>query len=229
VCAAASCPSEIRKDCLAQVEELKGEIPTIIFAAKGPSGGDVAAVKVTLDGEALAAQLDGVPLPIDPGSHEFTFEMAGQPPITKTFVIQEGQHDRRETIAFGAPTPPPVTMPAAESSSTFSGLGTGRTLAIVAGGLGVVGLGIGTTFGIVALSQKSSAQAACPTSSCSTEEGSSKWSQAATSGNVSTVALVVGVVGIAGAVALWFTAPGSRGSTTQVGIGPGVVEVRGRW
>jgi hypothetical protein len=230
VCASASCPAAIRKDCLGQVEEMKGEIPTIIFAAKDPSGADVAAVKVTMDGETLAASLDGVPLQVDPGSHAFTFEMAGQAPVTKTFVIEEGQHDRRETIPFGpavvAP-PPPVVAPASESSS--GGLGSGRTLAIVSGGLGVVGLGVGTAFGIVALSQKSSAQAACPSSPCGTEEGSSKWSQAATSGNVSTVALVVGGVGVAGAVVLWLTAPGSRGGTTQVGLGPGVVEVKGTW
>jgi hypothetical protein len=230
VCASASCPAAIRKDCVAQVEEIKGEIPTIIFAAKDPSGADVAAVKVTMDGETLATALDGVPLPVDPGSHAFTFEMAGQAPVTKTFVIQEGQHDRRETVLFGAPVMIPVVATAApDSSSSSGGLGTQRTLAIVAGGLGVVGLGVGTAFGIVALSQKSGAETACPSSSCATEAGSNKWSQAATSGNVSTVALIVGGVGIAGAAVLWLTAPGAQSGTTQVGIGPGVVEVKGTW
>jgi hypothetical protein len=232
VCAAASCPAAIRKDCIAQVDELKTEIPTILFAAKDPSGADLSAVKVTMDGETLAEALAGVALAIDPGTHTFTFETPGQPNVTKTFVIQEGQHDRRELVMFGAPAATAaVPLPASASSDGDAGarrMSTQKILALVAGGVGVVGLGIGTAFGVVALSQKSSAQTACPGSACTTTAGSNDWSSAASAGNVSTIALIVGAAGVAGGAVLWFTAPrASGGASAQVGLGPGAVQVRG--
>ena len=59
MCAAASCPRDIRKDCAGRVEEVNGQIPTIIFAAKDPSGADLNAVKVTMDSEVLTERLEG--------------------------------------------------------------------------------------------------------------------------------------------------------------------------
>jgi hypothetical protein len=107
VCAAASCPTDIRKDCASQVESVSAQIPTIIFEAKDPSGADINAVKVTMDGEVLAERLEGTALSIDPGEHTFAFETAGQPPVTRKFTIQQAQKDRHERITFGTITPAP--------------------------------------------------------------------------------------------------------------------------
>ncbi len=242
-CAAASCPSDIRKDCMSRVEEVNGQIPTIIFAAKDGSGADLNAVKVTMDGEVLAERLEGTALSIDPGAHTFTFETAGQPPVTKTFTIQQAQKDRRELVTFGAPTtapgpsalPPNGSEPPSPSSALSSaegghGLGTQKILGIVAGGIGVVGLGVGAAFGAMAMSQKNDAESVCPSNPCSTQAGVNKWSNAATSATLSTVGFVVGGMGLAGAAVLWFTAPhSSRGASAQVGIGPGSLQLRGTW
>jgi hypothetical protein len=54
VCAHAACPSEIRKECLARVDEVNAQIPTIVLSAKDRKGTDISAVKVTMDGEVLA-------------------------------------------------------------------------------------------------------------------------------------------------------------------------------
>src|SRR5438105_11962894 len=53
VCATATCPADIRKECLARVDEVNAQIPTVVFSAKDPSGADLSAVKVTMDGETL--------------------------------------------------------------------------------------------------------------------------------------------------------------------------------
>jgi len=237
VCAAESCPVDIRKECASRVDEINTAIPTIIFQAKDGTGADVLVVKASMDGEVIAERLEGTALSIDPGSHTFVFETAGQAPVREQLVIQQGEKDRRERVVFG-PTPGPVASPgptAAPASALGStaespspGLGTQRILAIVAGGVGVVGLGIGTVVGVVALSQKSDAQNACPGSQCTTQDGVNKWSDAASTGNFSTIALIIGGVGVAGAAVLWFTAP-SVGSSTQVGFGPGTVQLRGTW
>src|SRR5580700_7074280 len=56
-CAAASCPSDVRRECGSRVDEVNKQIPTIIFAAKDASGADLSAVKVTMDDEVLAERL----------------------------------------------------------------------------------------------------------------------------------------------------------------------------
>jgi hypothetical protein len=240
VCAAASCPSDIRKECASRVDEVNVQIPTLIFEARDPSGSDLNAVKVTMDGEVLAERLEGTALSIDPGEHTFTFETANQGPVTKKFTIQEAQKERRELITFGAATtaPNPVT-PTPQPTSAQSlpesppsvngnqGLGTQKILAIVAGGIGVVGLGIGSAFGVIAMSQKSDAQSACPGSQCTTQVGVNKWNTAGSTGNVSTIAFVIGGLGVAGAAVLWFTAPTL--ASMQVGLGPGILQVKGTW
>ncbi len=225
VCAASTCPADIRKDCVSRVDEVNRQIPTIIFAAKDAAGADLSAVKVTMDGEVLTERLEGTGLSIDPGEHAFTFDTAGQSPVTKTLLIQEAQKDRREVITFG--TPPPASPPANEQSP---GMGTQKVLAIVAGGIGVVGLGLGTVFGVMAGSQKNAAQSACASNPCSTQDGANKWGTAVSTGNISTVGFIVGGVGVAGGAILWFTAPSSSsGASTQVGLGPGILQVKGTW
>jgi hypothetical protein len=236
-CAATSCPADIRKECLRLVDEVNGQIPTIVFSAKDGTGADLSAVKVTMDDEVLAQQLDGTAVPIDPGEHTFTFESAGQPPVTKKLVIVEGQKDRRELVVIGKtdqPTSPPATAGSTESPASEApanpgrGMGTQKVLALVAGGIGVVGLGVGTVFGIMALSKKSDAQNAC-SNACPTQDGVNKWSDATSTGNISTIALIVGGVGVVGGAVLWFTAPSGSSSTPQVGVGPGGLQLRGRW
>jgi hypothetical protein len=236
VCAASSCPGDIRKDCSSRVETLNAEIPTVIFDAKDPSGAELSAVKVTMDGEVLTERLEGTALSVDPGQHVFTFETQGQDPVSKTYVVQQAQKDRRELIAFvgsapavpAAPAPAPAPPPA--PADRGEGLGTQKVLALVAGGIGIVGLGVGTAFGLVALSKKNDAQSACPASTCANQADASKWSDAGSAGNISTIAFVVGGVAVAGGLVLWFTAPGGGGTaSTQVGLGMGSMQLRGSW
>jgi hypothetical protein len=105
-------------------------------------------------------------------------------------------------------------------------LGAQRTIALVLGGVGVLGVGVGAVFGVTAMSRKSDAQAACP-GACATSDGVTKWSDAASAGNASTVAFVLGGVALAGGAVLWFTAP--SGSAFHVAVAPGGVRVGGTW
>jgi len=223
VCAASSCPAEIRKDCASHVEEVTAQIPSLIFDVKNGSGQSMNAVTVTVDGQVLVRALDGTAVAIDPGEHTFTFEMAGQPPLTRTLTVLQSQKDRHETIIVGssaAVVPSPLGPPPVQS-----GLGTQRILAIVAGGVGVAGLAMGTAFGVIALSDKSTASGQCPAATCSSSSASKEWSSADSAGNLSTVGFIVGAVALAGGAVLWFTAP--RAASTQVGVGPGMLELRG--
>jgi hypothetical protein len=253
VCAAPSCPADIRGECTRRVAEVNAAIPTIVFEVKDASGNDMSAVKVSMDGQPLAERLEGTPLSIDPGVHTFAFETTGQPKVEKQLVIRQGEKDRRERVTVGgtaavvttatAPAPaatpatPPATLASAEpppaqpetaslSTGQPSKLGPQKIGAIVAAGVGVIGVGLGAVFGLQSMSKHKDADAACP-GQCADQNGVDLWNSARSAGNASTVAFIVGGVGLAAGAALWFTAKPSR--STQVGVGPGSIELRGSW
>jgi hypothetical protein len=247
-CSAASCPADIRDECIRRVGEVNQSMPTIVFFAKDSVGNDLVAVKVTMDGQTIADRLDGVALSIDPGEHDFTFEVAGQPPVQRKLLLREGVKNRQEGVTFGptiaalpgtpaAPagtvvvpqpqgTPPPTEGPQA-------GIGTQRIMALALAGAGVVGLGLGIGFGLEAMSKHDDAKKACP-DSCADQNGVNLWNQASSAGNISTVGFIVGAAGLAGGAVLWLTArPASSEpsvhASTQVGVGIGSIQIRGAW
>ncbi|MGA7121998.1 MAG: hypothetical protein WBY94_17955 [Polyangiaceae bacterium] len=241
VCATKSCPADVRKECLRRIDEINAQIPTIIFEAKDRSGKDLSAVVVTIDGQLFTDKLDGTALPVDPGPYSFTFEAEGQPTLKEQFVIREAQKERRESITLGelAPAPPPpreprekrVDEPAPPPPPPHdTGLGTQRVLAIVAGGLGLAGVGVGSVFGLQAMSKRSDAQRAC-LDVCMDQSGADKWSDALKTARISDIAFVVGGAGLIGGVLLWVTAPSQSGEVpgAQVGLGLHGVHVIGVW
>jgi len=101
-CAADACPDAIKVECKKRIAEVSAMIPGVVFDVKDASGNSVTQVKVSIDGAPLVDHLDGMAVPVDPGPHKFTFEVAGQAPVDKTFLIAEGDKAHRETIALGA-------------------------------------------------------------------------------------------------------------------------------
>jgi hypothetical protein len=238
VCAASTCPADIRKECLSRIDEVNAQIPTLVLSARDASGADLGAVKVTMDGEVLAERLEGTALSVDPGEHAFRFEAAGQSPIAKKLFIMQGQKDRREIVVFGAPHTAPGTALATVSTAHGSearaesgaGMGTQKVLALVAGGVGIVGLGVGGAFGLAAMSQKNDANSACP-NACATQDGVNKWSSAGSSARIADIGFIAGGLGLLGGAVLWFTAPNgsASGSGTQVAFGLGGLQAMGTW
>lgn len=233
LCASASCPADVRTECERRIRMLNEAIPTVVFDVRDRDKSDLTDVKIFVDDKLLADRLDGTALSFDPGEHVFRFESAGRGTAQRKLVLREGEKNRRETIVLeggalapipSAPTPSPHPAPAPER-----GLGTQRTIAVVTGAVGLIGLGVGAVFGAIAASKKSDAEAACP-DRCATQEGVDKWSEAKSAGNGATVGFVAGGVVLAAAAVLWFTAPTPRGApTARVGVGPGSIGVEGRW
>ncbi len=134
-----------------------------------------------------------------------------------------------------APTtqPQPVyapDVPPAPSQPAASTLSTEKVAALVGLGVGVLGVGFGVGYGIATLSKKNDAQQVCPTQVvCATQDGVNKWSDADTNGTLSTFAFVIGGLGLLEAAVLWWLPTGSDPVSTQVGLGPGGLRVRGTW
>jgi hypothetical protein len=224
VCAAGTCPADIRKECMKRVADVNGAIPTIVFEAKDASGKELSAVKVAMDGQTLADRLEGTALSIDPGEHTFTFETAGQPNVETKLMIHEGEKERHERIVFGsreataaspvastgpgrqevAPPPPSVT-PAATTVSPETRMrsrevaspqrGSGQRIAGYAvGGAGLLGIGVGTIFMLQRSSKLSDRNNVCPTRQHCTADDQAQLDQLTKDADTAGTIGVVGLV-----------------------------------
>lgn len=230
ICAASACPAAVQSDCAGWLESVEKALPSVVAAAKTTAGAELVDVQVTVDGRPFATKLDGQAIPIDPGLHVFHFEAANHSKADQRVVLGEGQQNLRVAVTLESPVqapPPPQPNPPPARESQSPGLGTQKVLALVAGGVGVVGLGLGTVFGVLALSKRSDAEKVCPGASCPTSDGVTKWSDATSTANISSAALIVGALGVVGGTALWLTAPSA--SRPQVGFGPGTLQLKGTW
>jgi hypothetical protein len=207
-------------------------MPTVVLAATDAAGNDMLAVTVTVDGAPFAKTLDGPALSIDPGSHTLRFIAAGRAPVEKTIVAREGEKARRVSVVIGGPASAPVVAPAVvpvtpavvpvtpaasqpapapeapPAPATPSSWSTNKTLAVASGGVGVVGIVLGSVFGAKALSDASTSKSDCSTTSCPNHAGAqSAHDSSESAGKVSTAMFIVGAAGLAGGAVLWFTAP----------------------
>jgi hypothetical protein len=193
--------------------------------------------------------------PVDPGSHVISAEASGRSPWSAAIDVDQPGKTVTVDVPALAKLPPPDARvagsgPAASAgfaAGAFAGtaqpdearpqarpLGTQRVLALVSAGVGLVGVGVGTVFGLESSSKHTQASSVCPAAqtSCSPESGGvGLWRDAVVAGNWSTVAFIVGGVGLAGGVVLWVTAKSATSTSAgvQVGLEWGSVHLRGDW
>jgi len=116
---------------------------------------------VTIDDKPTPAALLGVERPVDPGVHHFAVHVGGQTRAAADLTIAEGQSYQVELDAHPAqPTAKPAAV-SLQTQSAWSSLNSQKTLSYVGLGVGVVGLGVGTYTGLVALHYKSKLDSAC--------------------------------------------------------------------
>ena len=236
ICSAESCPADVRAECLGRVSEIDASMPTVVFEAKDAAGAIVFTVKVKMDGELLAERLQGSALPIDPGEHTFTFEVAGRPSVEKHLMIFEGEKLRRERVEFEAiaaqkpDPPPPATLVTSETvepphPAAKAPLRKGRIVGLALGGVGVAAIGVGGAYTFVAMSRRNEASSICPTN-CDDTYGLNAWKRANSAGTVATGAFIVGAAGIASGAVVWLLAkPAADGAPgSPISLGPGGIQ-----
>jgi hypothetical protein len=209
VCIDPRCPAILREDCTQRMDELEGAMPTIVFDAKDEQGRDLVLVRVTVDARPLSDRLDGRALSVDPGEHTFIFESPGKPPVTRRFVLKEGEKERRERIVLGAtpstalPPPPDEVPPEPASPGKVP-----RLTGIVLGSAGLVGIGMGAVFGALTIYNWSNSRNECRSPANCPEHGQAlaDHDSAVTAAGISTVAFIAGGALLAGGLALWVSA-----------------------
>jgi hypothetical protein len=123
-CARAVCGHALLTACSTKFTRLESvEVPSIRPAVTDDSGAVVNDVQVRMDGELLAAHLDGQALRVDPGMHEFTFETESGLSNSQKILIMEGQLDRALPVTVHPPgwvPPPPSVKESTSPSATAS-------------------------------------------------------------------------------------------------------------
>jgi hypothetical protein len=238
LCSADVCPAAVRRDCLAGAERVDADVPSITLSAQDPTGNDLAAVRVSIDGQLVAERLDGKPVEVDPGEHVFRFEAAGLPPLEKRLVIVEAEKNRRERVQLGepkpvaapAPAPPPQPPPVAAEHHGASR----RSVGFVVGGVGLGVMAVGGVAGILAVAEWSSAKDACGTVNfplrCNNpSQASSDRSTTLAAGAVADIGLGVGAVALVTGAVLVLLPPATNAgsSSARLVLSPAVGSASG--
>jgi len=223
----------------AELEEISLEprIPKVTIAVTGP-GARTPKLRVTADGEALEPELIGVEMPINPGPHALVASAPGVEPSRVNFTIEEGAAKRVEIevaapVAVSTPALPPSNRRPVIQPFTHKDVRTAGTwqkpAAYAAGAVGAAGLVTGIVTGAMAGSRYSRAEQACPNHVCiEGTSGADDLNAFRSLRSVSTVAYIVGGVGLATGVALFVLAPSEKSpASAALWLGPSDVSVRG--
>jgi hypothetical protein len=209
---------------------LEPRLPRIVYQV----GARLDGLEIRRDGVLVGSPQWGTPIPIDPGEHSITVTAPGREPWSTQITARESTPPVTLVIPElrlagglppkpGEPLPPPSQQP---------GLGTQQTLALVAGGVGVAGVIVGSIYGLKSSGKHSDAEPYCNSDGgCWDDRGYDAMGDAVAAGNVSTVAFIVGGAGLAAGAVLWFTAPSGEAAAGQaaIGVGPGSIRLRATW
>jgi serine/threonine-protein kinase len=191
-------------------------------------------VVVKRGNQRVEPSLYGTPLPIDPGEYVIEVSAPGYEKWTTPIKVEGGGASASVRVpglvkAPESATPPPAVTPPGGNGEkaapvrlpprTDDGISTQQTLGLVIGGVGVIGLGLGSYFGIRAISQNSDAEQHCPKSpKCNDTEGPSLTDKALRNASAANIAFAAGGVLVATGAVLYLT--GGRSDEDRVALVP---------
>lgn len=206
-------------------------------------------LKIQRNGTVVKLDQWGAPLHVDKGSHVIVATATGKLQWEKTIEVSadgvsvatsiEGLVAAPPTVPTAVkvdPAPPPRKAnpnlpPESPKPATDTAFSNQRIAGLLVGGLGLVGVGVGTAFGVIAFDKyDESNDGHCDGGNQCDQAGVDLRDEGLTAGTVSTVMFVVGGIALAGGVTLFVTAPTATDSVSaKVSVGPGGVQIRGAW
>jgi hypothetical protein len=158
------------------------------------------------------------PIVLDPGSHTIELVAAGRQTQTRSLVLREGQGTEKLKVGpVLGDAPPPRGLSPDPPTSDDRGR---RTLGFVVGGVGLAAVAAGATFGLLALSKKSDADASCQGRYDCPRDGYDANNAAHTDAAVSTIAFAVGLVAAGVGTYLVVTSRSSGKASASLGLVP---------
>jgi hypothetical protein len=178
----------------------------------------ISGLQVTRDGQTVPTAEWGTGVPVDPGEHVVAATAPGRRKWmravrvagdAKTTTVNVEVPPRREkpdelllapTVSVQDATPAPVERPADTGRPTW----LPPTPSLIAGGAGLLAIGVGGVFGLRARSQWSDAEDHCDPDLLCDDRGVELADKASTSANIATISFVLGAAALAGGGVYWW-------------------------
>jgi hypothetical protein len=208
-CIDPSCPAFILEDCTRWMGQAERALPTVVFSVR-EDGKDLTDVEILCDKRLLTDLLDGKPLPVDPGLHDFSFSIPGQAALERQILVREAEHDRIISVEFNRPVEIiPMMAPSSSSVEAPSGgeanLRSTRHLPYAFAGVGALGFAGFTVFAILGSRQQGDLERSCAPNCQSGQVDSVK-----TKYHVADASLGLGLVSLGVATYLWARSHGKE-------------------
>jgi hypothetical protein len=213
-CANPACGPLLSEECGKIYGELQAVMPSIVFVARDESGNDLMNATVHVDGKDSPISVDGTPMPLDPGSHEFRFTAEGFEPLVQSAVIRTGERLRPLIGVLKKAT----TLPAAQLPEPRTRIDDQPNPEIplatyVLGGIGLVGFAGFVGFRVAGANEFDSLSRECKPN-CSQESVDGVKQKYL----FSNIALAVGAAASVAALSVYLFSPGSGQGTTALQI-----------
>ena len=185
--------------------------------------------EIRIDGAPVARAAWGTSFPMDPGLHVLEARAPSKTVHRVTFPLSS---DLVLTVPLLGSSAAVIAPPAAPSHGPLDEPSRTRERAgLVMMGAGVIGLAVGTTFGIRSLVKRSDADEACRLGTNQSQcnpSGIDADSAATNAGVASTVGFIAGGVLVASGLVLWLTAPRAASNLAiSVRVTPGAAALGG--
>lgn len=216
LCSRDVCPALVRNDCTQWLTEIEASLPTIVLRATGPRGQDITDIKVSLDGQAFADKVDGLPLEVDPGPHVLTAVRPGSKPVRQELTFYTNQRNRTVSLVLEDVDPQPDGAGELHVSTDNTAPKRLGAAPFVFGALAVVALGSWTYFGLTSNAEAKRLDESCgPHGPGSGGIGHCSSSQVTPVRNKQIVAdLSLGVGVISAGISTWLFLKANKSSTT---------------
>lgn len=205
-----------------ELSRLDGLVPKLSLSVEGTPPADL---RIRIDDLDVGLGSLGVPLPVEPGTHHVVASAAGKTSWSGDVVASQSGAvvAVHIPVLVAEPIAPPVAVVVApaQPKETPHGLRPVETAGIIVAGAGVVGIAVGSVFGLVASHKNSESNAqpgGCNAGGCPPAAYALR-NDARSAGDVSTAFFVVGGALVAGGAAMWIVAP-KRGASTTVALLP---------
>jgi hypothetical protein len=165
------------------------------------------------DDKPLSTAILDTDMPVDPGDHRIKASAPGKVPAEQMVHVETASAIAQIDLPMLADAPDvpvtPIGPQPVDTGLQTDGSSWQKPAAIAVGVGALVGIGIGTIFGLKASSDWSDAQKSCTDKKCDAT-GYSKWQDSRSAATIGTVGFVAGGVLAAAAVLLFVTAPSEK-------------------
>jgi serine/threonine-protein kinase len=225
-----------------RLEPQLSKLTVHVVVANAPAG-----LAVLRNGELLPSGVWGVPVPVDPGEQHIEARAPGrigwsvsvnlpangatlsvdvpelalaQQPVAAVVPVAGG------AMEVGAPAPAAAPVGATSSAASAPERTWQKPLALIVGGVGIVGLGVGAYFSARAISKTNELDKACPEGSAQCDPSHrTLQDEAHSAATAANVFVISGAVLLAGGVVLYLTSPSSEAMHVAVRAGGGTARV----